>query len=174
MKEPQEEPPFRINLNKPGIPALPYQGSSGWSGSDTSKERADRMDSSGATEHIQSQVLDVLYKHGLYGATWFEVDTELGIHHHGSSTGALSDLHKDGHIARLSERRGKSKVYVHLDFVNGRPTEKQGRGKKTPQNQLAVDVILMLDSVIQAVNSADFCYECGLKEQIMAILKDKK
>lgn len=111
----------------PDLPALPYNGTSGWSGSDTSQERAERMDTNGETESLQTRVLGFLLDRGAYGATWREVDLELGIGHHGSSTGTLSDLHKAQHIARLADRRGRCKIYVHPTHVNGRETEVQGR-----------------------------------------------
>ena len=47
--------------------------------------------------------------------------------HHGSVSGALSNLHKSGKLARLAEKRDRCKIYVLPEFVDGRETEKQGR-----------------------------------------------
>jgi hypothetical protein len=42
----------------------------------------------------------------------------------------LSDLHKAGRIARLTEERNRCKVYVLPEYVNGRETEPHGgRGR---------------------------------------------
>lgn len=48
--------------------------------------------------------------------------------HHGWISGALSMLHADLRIVRLSERRDGCKVYVTPDFIDGRRAEAQGRG----------------------------------------------
>jgi len=100
---------------------LPYAGSSGWSGSTTSKERADRDDRSGKTTERQTMVLRALSKVGEYGATWKELGAAFGWHH-GQASGALSVLHKAGRIERLKNRRLRCEVYVMPEFVLGRET----------------------------------------------------
>ena len=100
----------------------PYAGTSGWSGSDTSRERAERLDNSGTTSQRQAFVIRYLDALGPHGATWQELATATGLHH-GSASGVLSVLHKEGLIARLSNRRNRCKVYVGLDHVHGRETE---------------------------------------------------
>lgn len=116
-----------------GFPVLPYADaetgrSSGWSGSDTSKERAHRRDEDGTTAKQQSATLEALNMAGMHGLTYRELNAALGIDH-GSSSGVLSNLHDTGWIARLAQRRGRCKVYVALEYVNGRETEVQGRNK---------------------------------------------
>lgn len=102
--------------------ALPYNGTSGWSGTDTSEERARRNDSDGTTGKTQTATMIAL-EHAAYdGLTWRELAEILNAHH-GTASGALSVLHKTGKIARLTERRDRCKVYVHLDNVWGRDTE---------------------------------------------------
>jgi DNA-binding MarR family transcriptional regulator len=101
---------------------LPYAGTSGWSGTHTSEERARSNDSDGTTGKTQHAVMIAL-EHAAYdGLTWRDLAELLGTHH-GTASGALSVLHKAGKIARLSERRNRCKVYVHLDNVWGRETE---------------------------------------------------
>lgn len=68
-------------------------------------------------------VLRMLDQRGAYGATWSEVGEAFGWHH-GTSSGILSNMHKDGLIARLSEKRGGAKVYVIPRSIANRPTEK--------------------------------------------------
>jgi hypothetical protein len=109
-------------------PVLPYNGTSGWSGSDTSEERALDQDSSGTTLKRQNKILDYLDKRGEIGATWKEIEQEFG-YHHGTASGLLSTLHKTSHIARLTKRRSRCKIYVLPEYVGDNLTEKQGHDK---------------------------------------------
>ena len=108
---------------------LPYAGSSGWSGSATSKERADRDDASGVTSRRQQFALGIVSEAGARGVTVAELRA-LGLHH-GQASGVLSVLHMGERIARLTERRDRCAVYVTPEYVNGRETAQQGRKKKT-------------------------------------------
>lgn len=103
-------------------PILPYAGTSGWSGSETSRQRASKNDSEGTTGKRQAITLDLLQKSGTEGLTWHELD-ELTDWGHGSASGVLSVLHGAGLIQRLTEIRGGSKVYVTPPYVLGRDTE---------------------------------------------------
>jgi hypothetical protein len=98
---------------------LPYAGTSGWSGSDTSKERALREDGEGTTGYRQSETLGVLWDAGYWGVTWSEL-AELYGWHHGQASGVLSVLHKAGKIVRLKARRNKSAIYVLPNYINDR------------------------------------------------------
>lgn len=109
-------------------PELPYAGTSGWSGSDTSRERAAEADSTGVTGARQRAALAYLAGAGPWGGTWAEVGAALGLHHGGAS-GVLSVLHKSGRIARLADRRDRCKIYALPEHVNGRETEPHGRRK---------------------------------------------
>jgi hypothetical protein len=106
---------------------LPYAGTSGWSGSETSRERAEDLDKSGITIKRQQFVLSELLILGKRGITWRELDVHYG--HHGISTALLSVLHKAGVIERLSERRSRCSVYVLPEFVYGRETQAHGHKK---------------------------------------------
>ena len=91
------------------IPLLPYAGTSGWSGSDTSRARAVRADSDGTTSAHQRQAISSLSWRGSDGVTWRELADEYGWHH-GTASGILSVLHKEGVIARLSTSRNRCTV----------------------------------------------------------------
>lgn len=109
-------------------PIRPYwqdnQPSSGWSGSDTSKAAEPYR----LTE--QNKVWLALRDAGAAGLTWAEAtdvrnagkpkDEHI---HHGTVSGALSNLHKAGHAARLTEKRRGRKVYVLPSFIGDRDTE---------------------------------------------------
>ena len=102
------------------IPVTPFAGTSGWSGSETSKARAISEDSSGVTAGRQTLTLKILWQESKFdGITWSELSEKTGWHH-GSSSGVLSVLHKAGLIVRLKERRKKCAIYVSPDYVDGR------------------------------------------------------
>lgn len=102
-------------------PILPYGGTSGWSGAQTSHDRATRQDSNGTTSKRQRDTIRLLNDCGERGATWRDLSRTLELHH-GSASGVLSALHKTGVIARLSEQRDGCLVYVMPQFVGGRET----------------------------------------------------
>lgn len=49
--------------------------------------------------------------------------------HHGKASSILSNDHKAGKVARLTEKRDGCKVYVLPQYVDGRKTEKHGSQK---------------------------------------------
>jgi hypothetical protein len=117
-------------------PVLPYGSadpddpearSSGWAGSDTSRERARRDDDSGATSKRQREVMAHLIRAGSHGLTWQEL-ARAHEWHHGQASGALSALHKAGRIARLGPRHSRAgcSVYVAPEHVAGRETAPYG------------------------------------------------
>ena len=112
-------------------PQLPYNETSGHSGTDTSRERALHADRSGRTALRQAQALNLLSQREMAGLTWKEFSEITGLHH-GTASGVLSVLHKTGRIARLKETRNGCKVYVDVFCVEGRVIEKQGRKKCCP------------------------------------------
>jgi len=122
MSEEFEEDAFDMEINP--WPILPYNGSSGHSGTDTSKERADTRDLNGETAMLQFTIYNNIRLNQGNGRTVGELK-HFG--HHGSVSGALSNLHKKKAISRLKEKRGKQKIYVCNQYVDGRETESQGR-----------------------------------------------
>lgn len=103
-------------------PELPYAGTSGWSGSDTSRTRAVTADYSGQTLDRQQTVIRLLRDSGSVGMTWKDLSVFTGWHH-GTASGALSVLHKVEKICRLTDKRDKCKIYVLPEYVNDRPIE---------------------------------------------------
>lgn len=102
-------------------PSLPYAGTEGWSGSDTSRERAYVDATDGTVGKRQRAVLDFLLGTQAYGATWYEVAFALDLHH-GQASASLSSLHKEDRIVRLKERRQRSQIYVLPQYVGERET----------------------------------------------------
>lgn len=113
------------------FPEVPYNGTSGWSGSSSSEERVLREDADGTTGKRQIAALTFLAGRGTEGATWKELADALKLHH-GSASGVLSVLHLTERIARLKETRNRCKVYVLPEFVDNRPIEIRQQKKNCP------------------------------------------
>jgi hypothetical protein len=106
---------------------VPYNGTAGWSGTDTSKLRAVENLVSGREENHQQLALRILKSRGTEGATWKELAIDTGWHH-GTASGILSVLHQSGAIVRLYTVRNRCKVYVHQNYkdeVRSEPYKKR-------------------------------------------------
>ncbi len=119
-------------------PVTPYAGTSGWSGSTSSRDRAIQDDTTGVTSERQLQTLQMLEDAGSGGLTWHEISDITG-EHHGTVSGALSVLHMERYISRLEERRNKCQIYVRHHYVLGRQTapHKQHTRQETENEWLA-------------------------------------
>jgi hypothetical protein len=143
-------------------PVLPSgtgaNASSGHSGSSTSEAAVRAEDADGRTADKQAlalswlQVPSTLMLDGAtvrvshyQGLTWKELDTFTGWGH-GSTSRVLSDLHKAGRIARLTEERNRCKVYVLPEYVNGRETEPHG-GRGRDRQFVSTETVSIEDPV---------------------------
>lgn len=106
------------------LPVTPYAGTSGWKGSEASRDRALEDDADGTTSKRQKQTLVALGTAGIRGLTWKDL-SEITGWHHGQSSGCLSVLHLESMVARLKERRNRCSIYVLPAFVNGRETSER-------------------------------------------------
>lgn len=131
------------------LPLLPYGGTSGHAGTDTSRDRALAEDQDGTTADRQRRTMNALVDAVHYGRTWRELAAVTGLHH-GSASSSLSILHKEGKIARLAETRDRCKVYVHLDFVEGRPTEPYGNPTRPTVAQMIAAIENAYDALVAA------------------------
>ena len=99
---------------------IPYGSKGvGWSGSETSRERAEREDAMGITGHRQAAVYALLAQKNTAGMTVKEVEDALSIGH-GPASSALTHLHRADRVARLQERRVGQQVYVLKGYVEDR------------------------------------------------------
>jgi hypothetical protein len=94
---------------------VPYNGTAGWSGTDTSQQRALDNLYSGRELNNQQIALRYLKSKSTEGATWKDLATETGWHH-GTASGVLSVLHQSGAIVRTIKTRNRCKIYVHQDY----------------------------------------------------------
>lgn len=144
------------------LPATPYAGSSGWSGSETSKERADLADASGLTGHRDAGTLDALKAAGPDGVTWGELADAHALHH-GEASAALSRLHRVGMIRRLTKKRGRSQIYVLPSHVDGRATSPY---RPNVRKQQIVALLDMLDDLIATNRLADARRQIALARRL--------
>ena len=108
---------------------VPYNGTAGWSGTDTSQQRAVDNISSSREENNQQKALRLLKRRGTAGLTWKELSMETGWHH-GTASGILSILHMSGAIVRLYTVRNRCKVYVHQNFKDEVKVEPRAKKEK--------------------------------------------
>lgn len=111
------------------VPYRPYKGTAGWSGTDTSKQRALDNLSSGRELNNQEKALSLLKYANVNGLTWKELAAETGWHH-GTASGVLSVLHQSGAVVRLYKARNRCKIYVHQDYKDGMIVELYKRKEK--------------------------------------------
>lgn len=113
-------------------------GTSGHSGSATSRRRAEREDRSGITGWRARQVYTMATQHGRAGITDADVQFALGIGH-GASSGALTRLHRAGLVSRLTLERNGMQVYVLPEYVEGREESPYRPRTRASQEALATD-----------------------------------
>jgi hypothetical protein len=126
-------------MSQQDLPVLPYAGTSGHSGSETSAARANYEDANGITSLRQRLTIDALYLAKVHGLTWKELGEAMGWHH-GQASGCLSALHKERYIARLTASRNGCRVYVHPDHVAGRKVEAYKANKKKQPGTLSINL----------------------------------
>jgi hypothetical protein len=121
-----------MSSSQSDLPITPYDRgtSSGHSGSETSEERSLERDASGKTALTQKRMLHLVDGQGRIGLTVAEARRLVPDEHHGSISGALSNLHQKGLIVRLKERRDRCQVYVLPEFAFTRETVPHGRNKQ--------------------------------------------
>ena len=107
-----------------GLPVTPYNGTGGWSGTDTSKARAEYDVRTGNLSRTQLLVIKALGEAQYLGCIVHDIKIPKkngdGYMHHGSVSGALSNLHMNGKIDRLQLKRNGCHIYVLPQYVEGR------------------------------------------------------
>ena len=96
---------------------VPYNGTAGWSGTDTSQERAMINLRTGKEYNNQQKALHLIKEAGSQGLTWKELSEQTDMHH-GTASGVLSILHKSGAILRTTRVRNKCKIYMDIAFTD--------------------------------------------------------
>jgi len=94
---------------------VPYKGTAGWSGTETSKNRAMVNLRTGKEYNNQQKALALLKDARTNGLTWKELSEHTGMHH-GTASGVLSVLHKAGAILRTINVRNGCKIYCSIEY----------------------------------------------------------
>ena len=94
---------------------VPYNGTAGWSGTETSKDRALYNLRTGKEYNNQQKALALLKEARANGLTWKELSEHTGMHH-GTASGVLSVLHKSYAIIRSHRVRNGCKIYYSIEY----------------------------------------------------------
>ena len=123
------------------LPLLPYAGSSGWRGSEASRDRAFIEDANGTTSLRQRIALKRVWDQEFRGLTWKELG-EIENIHAGQSSGVLSVLHKEGLVVRLKERRNRCSIYVAPAYVKER--EVSPRNFNSSKDEICQEILALI------------------------------
>ena len=94
---------------------VPYNGTAGWSGTETSQDRALYNLRTGKEYNNQQKALALLKDARVNGLTWKELSEHTGMHH-GTASGVLSVLHKSYAILRGTRVRNGCKIYYSIEY----------------------------------------------------------
>lgn len=134
--------------------ATPYDGTIGWSGSTTSRDRAEREAEDGTSIARTDACLGLMRRGGRTGTTAREAAALLGLNH-GQVSAALTALHKTGRAARIAEPRGQHQPYVLPEHVDDRPTEPYRRHSPNKQMEAQVERVRALLDLRRAVTPGE-------------------
>jgi hypothetical protein len=130
--------------------ALPYAGTAGFVSQPASAQRAQSEARSGEATARARAVLAHLEAHPL-GLTWKELATLMNLHH-GQVSGALSTLHKSGHVFMLHTQRNRCHPYCHAKHrVNYPPAARIDEPTQTKAGKRKDDLEQLLILVQTAV-----------------------
>lgn len=116
----------------------------------------------GINGETQKPILDLLASMKWIGCTSGELQVALR-RGHGQISGALSTLHKHGHVAMLSLRRDRQHVYVLPEYVNGQALEPR-------RNVTAHDVVY---AAVKALDRNDLSGAAHLLNGYVAMCEER-
>lgn len=124
--------------------AMPYSGTAGFVSQPASAQRAQSEARTGEATARARRVLSVLESHPA-GLTWKQLSTLMNLHH-GQVSGALSTLHKSGHVFMLQTQRDRCHPYCHathrLNYADAeridQPTQTKAGKRKDDLEQLLI------------------------------------
>lgn len=124
------------------LPLLSYAGTSGWKGSEASRDRAFINDANGTTSLRQRVALKRVWDQEFRGLTWKELG-EIENIHAGQSSSVLSVLHKEGLIVRLMDRRNRCSIYVAPDYIRNR--EISPRNFNSSKDEICREILALIE-----------------------------
>jgi predicted transcriptional regulator len=123
-----------------------YAGTSGYVNQPASLARATTEAASGVSTERAQRILNQLTDQPA-GMTWKQLSMRLNLHH-GQISGALSNLHKSGHVFMLRQQRNKCHPYVHSIYRDQyTPEQRIDQPVKTKSNQRLTDLEELLDTL---------------------------
>lgn len=123
-------------------------------------------DATGETSNRQKATIDAVRNSGSLGMTWQELSSEFAWHH-GQSSGALSVLHKTGHLAKLKATRQHCGVYVAPEFINGRATVQPRTMAKAVEETVVTKIVERVKQVETPVKISD------VDEAFLAVVRSR-
>lgn len=153
------------------LPALPYNGGSGWSGSTSSRERAEYLDAAGITAKNQRIAFKAVASKGTEGLTVHELEEFLPECHHGGRSGPLSNLEKAGHLVLLKGKRGGAQIYVTPENVGD---SEIAIPRECVKRDTLLEVLAILKEYIQTDNLARAIWFINKEEEKWDPKKKKK
>lgn len=117
-------------------------------------------------------VLEELRAAGRRGMTWREVADTFGTHH-GSASGALSNLHRSGAAVRLAEKRDGAGVYVTPENLEGRAwlPHRSNRRPTVTRNEI-IDRLFTMRECPDSIEQGRACRYCEGVE-VYELLREK-
>lgn len=115
-------------------------GTSGHAGGASSRERAEREDSTGVTGKRSQEILQILRERRTRGATSHEIETALGLGH-GAVSGALTRLQRIGAAKRATRRRGRQEIYFAAEHFPDHYKEAPYRSTKYSAKKVAAEAL---------------------------------
>lgn len=129
---------------------MTYNGTTGAVHQPASQERAQREAKSGESRQRATRILELL-EHQSNGLTWQQLGALMNLHH-GQMSGALSNLHKSGHVFMLREQRNRCHPYVHSSLRHLFPAEERiDQPAQTKAGQRKNDLERLLELVIDGI-----------------------
>lgn len=123
-----------------------YAGTSGFVNQPASIARATTEAATGISTERAQKILNTIAD-SFDGWTWRELAEQLHLHH-GQISGALSNLHKSGHVFMLREQRNRCHPYVHSIYRDQyTPEQRIDEPVKTKSNQRLTDLEELLDTL---------------------------
>lgn len=117
------------------------------------------------------RVLMFVEARGSWGVTVKDVREGMNLHH-GQASSALSNLHRIGALARLTQVRDRCHVYVvnRRSFIQGRDTTAYGAGRKRKSNLRELNRNEVIDAIDAWLDGPDI--DIGpLADSILAMQK---
>ena len=127
-----------------------YAGTSGYVNQPASIARAiTEANNNTSTERARLVLSHLAYR--TEGMTWQQLAEAMNLHH-GQISGALSNLHKSGHVFMLRQQRNRCHPYVHSIFKDHyTPEQRIDEPVKTKTTQRLQDLEELLDTLTTLV-----------------------